>query len=131
MKLSNRAIAALHRSLSILNGQELTGKEIDGKPVTKPLPFKIAYAQSRTLAHLRPAVDAIEAARLAIVRKYSGGAAGLEQTNPAFIECQTEVTALLDEVVEVEVHQQPLKEFENLGLAPAMLADLFPLIIPE
>jgi hypothetical protein len=130
-KLTNRAILALNSALSRLNGQELTGKEVDGKPVTKPLPFKIAYAQARTLSHLRPAVEAIDAARTAIVAKFSGGKAGLEDASPHFAEAQGEIKQLLDTEVEVEIHSQPLKEFENLGLAPAMLADLFPLIQPE
>jgi hypothetical protein len=130
MKLTNRTIASLWLALHDLDGEK---KIVDGQEVVeKRFEFKgnVLYAIARTINHLRGHQAVVQTTTDALVRSHSNGSGSISSTTPEFAAFQTELNAMLDQEVEVQLHQVTVGDLnlDKNHLRPATLAALEPII---
>ncbi len=130
MKLSNRTIIALFSALHDLDGLQKPDGTVEVRYV---FGGKVLYGIARTINHLRGSVEAFEKAKRTVIAQHSGGKAGVSPGDPAFMQVQQEVDALLDQEIDVELHRVKLDDLnlEKNHLRPATLAAMEPMILPE
>lgn len=130
MKLTNRTLATLFAALHDLDGLPKPDGTMEVRYV---FGGKVLYGIARTINHLRGAVEAFDKAKRTIIAQRSGGKAGIAPTDEGFMACQSEIEALLDVEVEVDLHRIKLDDLnlDKNHLRPTTLAALDPLILPE
>jgi len=137
MKLKRSDIQALAAAFQYLDGRQEAAKDADGRSVVvvKPydLPVGVRYAIGRNLRHLKPALEAIQDTRTAIIKKHSGNTGVIKAGTPEHAAADQEIAELLRGEDEVEVHRIKVTDL-NIGtnqIAGSVIEALLPILDGE